>query len=1183
MEKVATRTTPVAGRFRLLDRIGNGQMSTVYKAEDMRRSDALVAIKLLDTAHPDDLRKEFFRREVQALERLDHKNVVRILNRGESTDHGCFFLSLEWLPYTLQEVRTRRIGERGWLGKTMLDLANALAHAHSMSVIHRDIKPSNILFDEADTVKLGDFGISRIKNELSTGLTLAHFWSLPYAAPEQRRGEKEDERSDIYALGVVYYELICGHPPTTDGPTVEDISRLRVPESIQALIRRMTASQPDDRPKDAAEVRSMLRATATAPTVRLIVNDAVCAQLYRELDVIPKPALPEAREWLGAELNDGSGSRVKLTLDERSGDILLHGSRIRLRCIRHLNYPALVIKYADLPYPPNHETARETGRVVNAEWELVSPREIESTPEATVRKLRETINRILDLGHKHSLKKSADRARRNDRKGFVETWDKILRYQQRLLDDATQPLEYKAVREQQGIVTFALKQAPPDSLGWPEGAVIAVIGMGDNRATPIGELLEVTADRVSVLRSAQYVAQADVTDEVPAQGTISLFSPERLATIQRQANALSLLRSGETANPRMSEVLSDITRADFDETDPTITFFQPELAEDKRQAVREALATRDIYLLQGPPGTGKTATIAEILLQILRENPESRILVSSQSNVAVNHVLSRITAVQSGLPLEIVRLGRSDKIGRGGEQWQLEHRQEVWRQEVLARCEGVRESLADQIRQKQAGQKNAKAILSEKDLRECRDWLEEATHALEALRQNELQAELLNDQAMAAASLEDSGPSDATITRSERVGLLEVIERQRARLRDDLSVIRGFLPDRYQHESTADLEEELTHLRDLITDLSEPGAADDHLTRRRRLVNSWMQVVGLGAEFAAPLMGRANILAATCLFSGGNALRRERYDWVIIDEAGRATAPELLVPLVRAERAILVGDERQLPPLLDEDLSEKRLAEAGITAENLEQSLFESLIEDARARNKRALRMLRTQHRMHPAIGQLVSDVFYGGDLLHGISQDERQHGLTWIPRPVSWISTSGLKQRADERKGTSYANPAEAKIVEDLLELMERDYAARGETREVGVIAGYMGQVSDLIDRIAPEDHSRWQALDIEIATVDAFQGRDRDVIVYSTVRSNPARTIGFLRDRRRLNVSLSRAKELLVVVGDADMLESAGASGNENPFRSVLNHMRSHREECAIVTWDAFAPLQVTVEKAQ
>src|SRR5260370_39584746 len=149
-------------------------------------------------------------------------------------------------------------------------------------------------------------------------------------------------------------------------------------------------------------------------------------------------------------------------------------------------------------------------------------------------------------------------------------------------------------------------------------------------------------------------------EQLPSPGLIGVFQQEAKAALERQQAALNVIRAGVTVNPRLPEILHDLTGAEFDEPDGGLEVFQRDLAEDKQRAVRQAIAARDLFLLQGAPGTGKTTTLAEIILQILQVKPDARILVASQSNVAVNHILSRIAELQGSQGVEIGPARRAD-------------------------------------------------------------------------------------------------------------------------------------------------------------------------------------------------------------------------------------------------------------------------------------------------------------------------------------------------------------------------------------------------------------------------------------------------------------------------------------------------------------------------------------------
>jgi len=292
------------------------------------------------------------------------------------------------------------------------------------------------------------------------------------------------------------------------------------------------------------------------------------------------------------------------------------------------------------------------------------------------------------------------------------------------------------------------------------------------------------------------------------------------------------------------------------------------------------------------------------------------------------------------------------------------------------------------------------------------------------------------------------------------------------------------------------------------------------------------------------------------------------FDWAIVDEAGRATVPEVLIPMVKAKRAILVGDERQLPPFVDELLHRETDEEEPRIP--LDTSLFQSLVEQAQSTGANCVMSLRTQYRMHPAIGRLISQVFYEGKLEDGQDFKPRAHSWDWIPSPVTWFTTSGNSNRSETRIGESYANPYEAEVIVRLLQKMESESRQKKAQVSVGVISGYSAQIAEIEAVVDPSNRERWRSLQIEIATVDSFQGQERDAVVYSTVRSNRDRRIGFLRDYRRINVALSRARDLLIIIGDELMMDHATLGPQTNPFAAVLQHIRSNRGDCSILRSD-------------
>jgi serine/threonine protein kinase/DNA polymerase III delta prime subunit len=1129
----------VAGRYRLIHRVGGGNMSTVYEAEDTRRGNRTVAVKLLNTEHDDALKQEIFRRETRALAQLEHPNIVSVLDYGWSGEYRCHYLVFEYIPRTLLDEITAHPNNRDhdWCWPLMCQMTDALVHAHSQGVIHRDVKPSNVLIAAAGRPMLVDFGVSLLKFELATGVTVSSFFSIGYASPEQRRGEQATEQSDIYSLGCVFYHMLARKAPPSEGFLKEaHIEALPVFGQIKQILLRMLAEGPGERFSEAVQLRRRLDVTHNLellPDVHLLVTDRARRDLF-DGGFIEETSTRAACAFLLKELGDDNPKAVHMSLDR--GDMRIYTETLRFICARDPALPVLVIKAVHEPYPPQLEQAKSRADSFRFLWQVIDSMEVNRLPAALHPTLSATLDSLFSQLATHLVEEQTGRQRGFERKDLTRTWEAVLSFQQERLD-AVPKLPYHYVTKAGDTLLFQLKQPAPD-LPWPENAPVAVIDPDKKGgAVYVGHIMAINGKTVHVIRDAGDTHTAvQPAEQMPSPGLLGLYQQEAKVALERQQAALNIIRDGITFNPRLPEVLLDLSTAEFDEPDESLEFFQDDLALDKQQAVRQALAARDIFLLQGPPGTGKTTTLAEIILQILKIKPDARILVASQSNVAVNHILSRIAELQGTHRIEIVRIGRAEKIGHGAEMWTIEQRLSRWREEVLVRTDGVMGDLKERLRKRHREQKDqrqyAPSVLE--DLQQCQTWLEDLAGEF---------AEL------------------ATLDGLE-------LEEKTNGLAETLALIRDTLPEEAQGEALPSLAAEAQRLSLIVADLLSPGPADSREQALLRLVTNWRKIFGKQEEFARPILERASILAATCLISGGYYLREQQFDWTIIDEAGRATAPELLVPLVRSRRAIIVGDERQLPPML-EDLPNADLARLGTTKGQLTESLFATLVAQGKDENLPAVQMLTMQHRMHPAIGQLVSSVFYGGKLTHAVEVADREHQLPWLARPVAWFSTATLPKHGETSQGPSFYNRAEIRAISYLLHHMERTYEELGQRREVAVITPYNAQIVELVAELTP-DNPYWRALSIEVSTIDAFQGRDRDIVLYSTVRSNTAGRLGFLRDRRRLNVALSRAREALLIIGDIGTLERGWAGQDGNPYQELIRYLHTHPEDCLIDNLD-------------
>ena len=271
----------ILGRYKLLNLLGKGEMSSIYLAEHTRMKrrcaiKVLPANKVRDTSYLGR-----FHREAQAVASLDHNNIVRAYDVDTETEGGVeiHFLVMEYVEgkdiEKLLEVRKQFTVIEA--ADFIRQAAEGLSHAHENGLVHRDIKPGNLLVDTKGVVKLLDLGLARFFRDTETeSLTIKHdekvLGTADYLAPEQAvDSHAVDERADIYSLGCTLYFALTGHPPFTDGTLVQRLlahqtkappsirkQRPDVPESLVLIVEKMMQKRKDDRHQSAAEVAAAL-------------------------------------------------------------------------------------------------------------------------------------------------------------------------------------------------------------------------------------------------------------------------------------------------------------------------------------------------------------------------------------------------------------------------------------------------------------------------------------------------------------------------------------------------------------------------------------------------------------------------------------------------------------------------------------------------------------------------------------------------------------------------------------------------------------------------------------------------------------------------------------------------------------------------------------------------------------
>jgi serine/threonine-protein kinase len=290
---VDERLGTLLGRYRIDRVLGQGTWGVVYAAEDTELCKR-VALKLLGpqaVGDPDNVRR--FLREAQAVARINHPNVVAVLDVQERG--GLCYLAMEMALGSVQDLLAAQGRALGWREATRIaaDACRGMAAAHDAGLVHRDLKPANLLLTPAGAVKLADFGLA-LQPEATSGQSSDQgrpVGTPHYMSPEQCKGERADARSDVYSLGATYFALLTGRPPFPGEGAMEimqahcyspppDPRSLNpdVPAGCAAVLARALAKSPDERQPGATELLAELEA--------LLKADAKLAE--------PKPPRPAA-------------------------------------------------------------------------------------------------------------------------------------------------------------------------------------------------------------------------------------------------------------------------------------------------------------------------------------------------------------------------------------------------------------------------------------------------------------------------------------------------------------------------------------------------------------------------------------------------------------------------------------------------------------------------------------------------------------------------------------------------------------------------------------------------------------------------------------------------------------------------------------------------------------------------
>jgi len=702
----------------------------------------------------------------------------------------------------------------------------------------------------------------------------------------------------------------------------------------------------------------------------------------------------------------------------------------------------------------------------------------------------------------------------------------------------------EAIGSRDGVSVFRYQNLS-DDFDFDADATVEVYNSANKR---IGEVDRSLSDFPSAI-----AIRAD--RRISVNERVRLVDRREQTSIDRRRRAIMRVLEGRSAISNLIEYFR--TDCELEPSKYPLSISEDDLAcyslnYGQETAFRTLLECGPVGLLQGPPGTGKTRFIASFVHWLLTKGGAQRVLIASQYHEAVHNAIESLLNLYKNLG------GRPNllRIGSKGITSRIKpyHSAEL-RERYRVKFEAAAKFRFGQLASAKGIPKKFSSDLFDLDGE-------------------------LGVLARRCLALTRATDASERVTADERARRETQVRRAEAALSKAARAVFG------QEVEVTDPENVLEQAISALVD-KHPDVSPSDVEAARSLLEltqDWISALASPQRnFEEFLAKTRNVVAATCVGVGQTHIRIDSqvFDWVIVDEAARCTPGELAVPIQMARRVLMVGDHFQLRPMVNRDILDVLHEESMVDEPRgeLEASDFErafssqyGLVTGCR---------FTEQYRMHSAICEMVSECFYEPhsvtlrtslDRLGGLAVDPS--AAPWLSTAMTWVDTSRHAKAHESRlvRSTTRFNDAEVETIIHLLEDIANErglveHLSKGEDETpIGVICMYAGQKARIEDAWSnhPWD-AKFRRL-VRIDTVDAYQGKENEIVIVSLVCNNAYGDIGHVRSPNRCNVAVSRARERLVIVGALEMFEKMPP---QNPMTAVLNHMKRDRQNAQILSW--------------
>lgn len=1106
----------ILGKYEIIEKLGQDR----YKAKYVDKEFEITQIKR-------DENNESFSFTASRLNHISHKNLSTI--QVEEDDRHFYLVKERFDLENLSDTFMVNYDEKEepdykHLFECYLQLCGALQYIDTQGLYHGNINPSNILIDtknkESYQVFLLDFGKSYYYKDFTQKVG-----GLRFYAPEQIGliDSTPSIKSDIYAFGLCMLKLLldsfedCDNLNSYSSPkdlektlqeVLEDDGLTDIKNEILLLVKKCCHFEPESRISLSDLSKEILRLYGKAVpknTYELKCENNTTLKMYAENNDLdgdePDSIMKHIQERITGytayirQFEEEHNGKLESKLEIAINDLIFVCSAemndndyLWVWQVRE-NEPTQIEKIATEGLELRHNFVfttkgweakdKDTSSVIKLKHELDYRFKLNKRKKIDVKaikseeRLLEATKKYIDSKKKTHFAKLTEIKMGADELIFTLTESK---------DKQEYEIESKAKESspkdsKESIQAFKPPFKPNEEVIIQEKNNLNSLSQDDSFKGVVKKD-EPKTKQITIKLEEEYDALFDETKEKELktkEWAVSYDFQVKEILWRKQDTALEELKKGNTQIPNLLRKINDPTELKENKQREIDNYFNGSLDENQQEAVRKALSLEsecEILLIQGPPGTGKTTTITEIVKQYQRFHKHYKILITSQSNQAVDNVLEKICVSEANPSGE-------DKLFRIGN---------------------------DKSKMSEIARQYTPEKVLDKILKENRERIKHNT-------------------------ITDSNPTIESKLKKLQQGFLKTLE----------------------------------------TLSSKMANADTTKTKGKRDSETFRLFTKDIRLFFGTLLG----------ISSWNSFRDVAFDVAIVDEAGRATLSELLVPCIKAKRIILVGDHKQLAPVVKDDVikklntdSKKGSDEFRADKKDVTTSLFERLFERIESKRDECEYLYNFRHiltynyRAHKSICDLYSNAFYKGNLQTKpeISK-EKAHNLKAFKTNVVWLDTSKISDREEAQEGNGKINCCNAEIICDELERLKDQILESGKIKDIGIITPYKDQSKLLKGELKNiQEEYKKANVSIDIGTVDSFQGSDRDMIIYDCVRSSKAKNtqqtqakrqgskIDHIADEKRLNVSLSRSKKLLLIVGDKEYLRTASVSDGENPFSAII-----------------------------